>query len=231
MQDKVLVVDDEKSILDVLVYALKREGYLVDTAYDGKEALHKVNSFNPNILILDLMLPEISGYEVCKKLEEKNIGIIMLTAKSDIVDKLLGLELGADDYLTKPFDMREVLARVRSLSRRLNKNTNEKENVINIRNLTISPKERTVTIDNCPLELTSIEFDLLYLLLSNPNIVYSRDQLLDLVWRTEYFGGTRTVDTHIQRIRKKLGIDYQNLIQTVHGIGYRGVNRFNENRN
>lgn len=231
MQDKILIVDDEENILNVLAYALKREGYLVDTAYNGKEALHKVDNFNPNILILDLMLPEINGYDVCKKLEEKNIGIIMLTAKSDIVDKLLGLELGADDYLTKPFDMREVIARVKSLSRRLNKNTGEKENIINIKNLTINLNERTVIIDNCNLELTSKEFDLLYLLLSNPNMVYSRDQLLDLVWKTEYFGGTRTVDTHIQRIRKKLGTDYQNLIQTVHGTGYRGVNKFNENRN
>lgn len=231
MQDKVLVVDDEKNILDVLAYALKREGYLVDTAYNGKEALHKVDSFNPNILILDLMLPEINGYDVCKKLEEQNIGIIMLTAKSDIVDKLLGLELGADDYLTKPFDIREVLARVKSLSRRLNKNTNEKENIITIKNLKINLDERTVIIDDSFLELTSIEFDLLYLLLSNPNIVYSRDQLLDLVWKTEYFGGTRTVDTHIQRIRKKLGAQYQGLVQTVHGTGYRGVNKLNENRN
>lgn len=231
MQDKILIVDDEENILNVLAYALKREGYLVDKAYNGKEALHKVDSFNPNILILDLMLPEINGYDVCKKLEEKNIGIIMLTAKSDIVDKLLGLELGADDYLTKPFDIREVIARVKSLSRRLNKNTDEKENIINIKNLSINLNERTVIIDNCPLELTSKEFDLLYLLLSNPNMVYSRDQLLDLVWKTEYFGGTRTVDTHIQRIRKKLGTDYQNLIQTIHGTGYRGVNKLNENRN
>ena len=231
MQDKILIVDDEENILNVLTYALKREGYLVDKAYNGKEALLKVDSFSPNILILDLMLPEINGYDVCKKLEGKNIGIIMLTAKSDIVDKLLGLELGADDYLTKPFDIREVIARVKSLSRRLNKNTDEKENIINIKNLTINLNERTVIIDSCNLELTSKEFDLLYLLLSNPNMVYSRDQLLDLVWKTEYFGGTRTVDTHIQRIRKKLGTDYQNLIQTVHGTGYRGVNRFNENRN
>ncbi|MFT8315089.1 MAG: response regulator transcription factor [Clostridium sp.] len=231
MQDKILIVDDEENILNVLAYALKQEGYLVDTAYNGKEALLKVDSFNPNILILDLMLPEINGYDVCKKLEGKNIGIIMLTAKSDIVDKLLGLELGADDYLTKPFDIREVIARVKSLLRRLNKNTDEKENIINIKNLTINLNERTVIIDSCNLELTSKEFDLLYLLLSNPNMVYSRDQLLDLVWKTEYFGGTRTVDTHIQRIRKKLGTDYQNLIQTVHGTGYRGVNRFNENRN
>lgn len=230
MQYKILIVDDEKNILEVLSYALKREGYLIDVAYDGKEALHKINSFNPNILILDLMLPEINGYDICKKLEKNNIGIIMLTAKNDIVDKLLGLELGADDYLTKPFDIREVIARVKSLLRRLNKNSNENEDTITIKDLIINPRERSVVISYSPVELTSIEFDLLYLLLSNPNIVYSRDQLLDLVWKTDYFGGTRTVDTHVQRIRKKLGNNYQNIIQTVHGTGYKGVKKLNEIR-
>lgn len=230
MQDKILIVDDEENILNVLAYALKREGYLIDTACNGEEALNKVATFDPNILILDLMLPKINGYDVCRKLYEKNIGIIMLTAKTDFVDKLLGLELGADDYLTKPFDIREVIARVKSLSRRLTKNSSQKGKSINVKNFTMNPNERTVIIDNSPLELTSMEFDLLYLLISNPNKVYSRDQLLDLVWKTEYFGGTRTVDTHIQRIRKKLGVHYQNLIQTVHGTGYRGVNKLNENR-
>lgn len=231
LQDKILIVDDEKNILDVLAYSLKREGYLIDTAYDGKEALDKIKSFNPHILILDLMLPEINGYDICKKLSNDNIGIIMLTAKVDIINKLLGLELGADDYLTKPFDIREVIARVKSLSRRLNKNINGEKNIISIKSFVLNLNERTVIVDNNCIELTSIEFDLLYLLISNPNIVYSRNQLLDLVWKTDYFGGTRTVDTHIQRIRKKLGTNYQNLIQTVHGTGYRGVIKLNETGN
>jgi DNA-binding response OmpR family regulator len=119
LQNKILIVDDEENILNVLSYAFKREGYLVDIAYDGEEALNKVDNFNPNIIILDLMLPKINGYDVCKKLEGKNIGIILLTAKNDISDKLLGLELGADEYLTKPFDIREVIAKVKSISKRL----------------------------------------------------------------------------------------------------------------
>lgn len=233
MNEKILIVDDEKSILDVLTYALKKEGYLIERAYNGEEALNKVKSFNPNIVILDLMLPIINGYEVCRKLENENIGILMLTAKNDIVDKILGLELGADDYLTKPFDIREVLARVKSLSRRFKKATIEKQNneVITIEGLNINEKQRSVTINNKLIEFTQTEFDLLYLLLSNPNIAYSREQLLDIVWGLEYIGGTRTVDTHIQRIRRKLGHTYQSLIHTVHGLGYKGVDEILESRN
>ncbi|MBC8061585.1 MAG: response regulator transcription factor [Clostridiaceae bacterium] len=232
MYEKILVVDDEKGILDVLSYALKREGYLIEIAYNGQEAIDKVKSFNPHIIILDLMLPIMNGYEVCRKLENKNIGIIMLTAKNDIVDKILGLELGADDYLTKPFDIREVLARVKSLSRRIKKNIEDKtdKNLISIEDFNINKKQRIVRIKTLQIDLTPMEFDLLYLLLSNSNVVYSRDQLLDMVWDMEYIGGTRTVDTHIQRIRKKLGEYYQNLIQTVHGVGYKGGDDAFENR-
>lgn len=233
MNEKILIVDDEKSILNVLTYALKKEGYHIERAYDGQEALDKVKSFNPHIVILDLMLPVINGYDVCKKLEGENIGIIMLTAKNDIVDKILGLELGADDYLTKPFDIREVIARVKSLSRRFKKTVNEKNdnNIIDIADLHINQKQRTVSLKNLQLDFTPMEFDLLYLLLSNPNIVYSRDQLLNTVWGMDYIGGTRTVDTHIQRIRRKLGDNYQNLIHTIHGIGYKGVDELLEDRN
>ncbi|MGH4123987.1 MAG: response regulator transcription factor [Clostridium sp.] len=233
MNEKILVVDDEESILDVLTCALKREGYSVEKAYNGQEALDKVKSFKPHIIILDLMLPVINGYDVCKKLENENIGIIMLTAKNDIVDKIVGLELGADDYLTKPFDLREVLARVKSLARRFKKTTDEKsnDNLINIKDFNINKKQRTVSIRNVKIDFTQMEFDLLYLLLLNPNVVYSRVRLLDIVWDMEYIGGTRTVDTHIQRIRKKLGDIYENLIQTVHGVGYKGVDELFENRN
>jgi two-component system alkaline phosphatase synthesis response regulator PhoP len=233
LQEKILIVDDEKSILDVLTYTLNKEGYLVERAYDGEEALKKVESFNPQIVILDLMLPLMNGYDICRKLEGKNIGIIMLTAKNDIVDKVLGLELGADDYLTKPFDIREVLARVNALSRRFKKNINEAKNntIINISGLSLNQNHRTVSINSIESDFTSMEFDLLFLLLSNPNQVYSRDSLLNIVWKIDYYGGTRTVDTHILRIRKKLGDQYQNLIQTVHGVGYRGVNEFNESWN
>lgn len=232
MNEKILVVDDEKSILDVLTCALKREGYLIEKAYNGQEALDKVKSFKPHIIILDLMIPVINGYEVCKRLENHNIGIIMLTAKNDIVDKIVGLELGADDYLTKPFDLREVLARVKSLARRFKKTTEEKytDNIVNIKDFNINKKQRSVIIKNRKIDFTQMEFDLLYLLLLNPNVVYSRERLLDIVWDMEYIGGTRTVDTHIQRIRKKLEDPYERLIQTVHGVGYKGVDELFENR-
>lgn len=232
MEERVLVVDDEKSIVDVLSYALNKEGFTVDKAYDGLEALDKVKSYKPQIVILDLMLPKMNGYDVCKQLNNEEIGIIMLTAKNDIVDKILGLELGADDYITKPFDIREIIARVKSLARRFKKTSIESNNneQIIIEDFILNPEERTVIIDGSQVEFTAKEFELIHLLLSNPNIAFSRDKLLDLVWDMEYFGGTRTVDTHIQRIRKKLGDKYQNLIITMHGVGYKGVTELNENR-
>lgn len=232
MEEKVLLVDDEESILNVLSYALNKEGYKTEKAYDGQEALDKFAVFKPDIVILDLMLPVISGYDVCKKIEDKNVGIIMLTAKNDIIDKLLGLELGADDYLTKPFDIRELIARVKSLSRRYKKIAAASVNndFIIIDDFKIDYVERVVSVDGKELEFTAKEFELLYLLLSNINIVYTRDKLLDLVWNLEYAGGTRTVDTHIQRIRKKLGDKYEKLIVTIHGVGYKGVNPY-ESRN
>ena len=232
MKGKVLVVDDERNIADTLVYALNREGYIVETAYDGNEALYKAEKFKPNVIILDLMLPKVDGYEVCKKINKDNIGIIMLTAKTDIVDKILGLEFGADDYLTKPFDIREVIARVKSLMRRMSKSSNDnyKEEVIKINKFVININERRAFIENREVEFTAMEFDLVFLLLSNINVPYSREQLLDLVWGMDYAGVTRTVDTHVQRIRKKLGEEYQGLIQTVHGIGYKGADIF-EDRN
>lgn len=233
MNEKILVVDDEESILDVLTYALKREGYLTERASNGQEALDKVKSFKPHIIILDLMLPVINGYDVCKKLQNENIGIIMLTAKNDIIDKIVGLELGADDYLTKPFDLREVLARVKSLARRFKKTTDDtnNDNLINIKDFNINKKQRTISIKNVKIDFTQMEFDLLYLLLLNPYVVYSRKRLLDIVWDMDYVGGTRTVDTHVQRVRKKLGNTYENLIQTVHGVGYKGVDDLFETRN
>lgn len=232
MKEKILVVDDEKNIADTLVYALNREGYLVDAAYDGREALERVKIFKPKVIILDLMIPKVSGYDVCKQIDEDNIGVIMLTAKTDIVDKILGLEFGADDYLTKPFDIREVVARVKSLIRRLNKSIGEKEKdeIINIKDFSLNKSKRLITIKNRKIDFTAMEFDLIYQLLNNMDIPYSRQQLLDIVWGIDYVGVTRTVDTHVQRIRKKLGEEYQGLIQTVHGVGYKGVNIF-ENRN
>jgi len=223
MNKKVLVVDDEPGIVSAIAYALRREGYEVDTAGDGEEALGKVQTFHPNVMVLDVMMPRMNGYDVCRKLENRDdIGIILLTVKNDIVDKIVGLELGADDYMTKPFEIRELLARVKALLRRLEKNTSEaRPEIIQHGALRVHPANRTVSIGEERLELTPKEFDLLLLLLSHPQRVYMREELLELVWDLEYAGGTRTVDIHIQRLRKKLGEPYQNILQTVYGVGYK----------
>lgn len=223
MKQRILVIEDEKSIADAIVYAMKKEGFMAEAAYDGEEALKKFNLFKPDALILDIMLPGINGFEVLKRLESRNsVGIIMLTAKEDIVDKVLGLELGADDYITKPFDMRELLARLRSLLRRLQvKVGSQVQTEIQLDGLMLNLQQRKAVAGDELLDLTPKEFDLLALLAANPERVYTRDQLLDLIWGMEYIGGTRTVDIHVQRVRKKLGPDYSDILQTIHGVGYK----------
>lgn len=232
MNGKVIIVEDEQKIADAIAYALKREGYLVEVVYHGDAALEKIREFRPDAIILDLMLPGIDGYDILKRLQnEKPIGVIMLTAKEDIVNKVLGLELGADDYMTKPFDMRELLARLKSLLRRI-KNTVEigESDTIGLSGVELHLNKRSAYAGNKLLELTPKEYDLLALLISSPNRVYSREQLLDLVWGMEYMGGTRTVDIHIQRLRKKLGPDFSGIIQTLHGIGYKAIGGNGENK-
>ncbi|NTW71716.1 MAG: response regulator transcription factor [Eubacteriaceae bacterium] len=223
MNERILVVDDEKSINDLIRLDLEFEGYIVDSAFDGLEAISKADSFNPDLIILDVMLPKMSGFDVCKKINaEKSIPIILLTAKTDIIDRVLGLELGADDYITKPFDNRELLARIKALLRR-SKNTIEPEqDIIFNDEITIILNERKVLVNNNEVHLTPKEFELLFLLISNPEQVFSRESLLEKVWGYDYFGDTRTVDMHIQRIRKKIS-DYakHNYIQTVFGVGYK----------
>lgn len=225
MDKKILVVDDERSIADVIAYDFRREGYTVEVAYDGEEALKKINTFQPNVIILDVMMPKMNGFEVCKQLYNKGeLGIILLTAKNDIVDKVLGLQLGADDYITKPFDIRELGARVNSLFRRLQKNSSDHHTQqIEIKELKMILEHRKVFLHDKILDLTPKEFDLLALLISHTERVYSRDELLDLVWGMEYIGGTRTVDIHIRRLRQKLGTPYETIIQTVHGVGYKAI--------
>jgi DNA-binding response OmpR family regulator len=226
MTKKVLVVDDESSIVSAIAYALRREGYEVETANDGEEALVKVASFHPQVMILDVMMPRLDGYGVCRRLEDReDIGIILLTVKNDIVDKIVGLEMGADDYMTKPFEIRELLARVKALMRRVEKSSpppdEQKNQAIVNGDLRIHVAHRTVTVKEEKLDLTPKEFDLLTILMSNPERVYTRDDLLDRVWGMEYAGGTRTVDIHIQRLRKKIGDTDQQKLQTVYGIGYK----------
>lgn len=225
MNEKILVVDDEPSITDLIKLDLEFEGYQVETAYDGREALEKVENFHPDLIILDIMLPHITGYEVCRKVNEKyNIPIILLTAKTDIVDKVLGLELGADDYITKPFDNRELLARVKALIRRISNPQKEDNNeIIENGDLKIIPNERKVLLKDKEIHLTPKEYDLLYLLAQHPEQVFPRENLLEKIWGYDYFGDTRTVDMHIQRIRKKIGdhSSNQKYLQTVFGVGYK----------
>ncbi|WP_427179701.1 response regulator transcription factor [Paenibacillus sp. TC-CSREp1] len=229
MNRKVLVVDDESSIVSAIAYALRREGYEVETANDGEEALVKVASFHPQVIILDVMMPKLDGYGVCRRLEDReDIGIILLTVKNELVDKIVGLEMGADDYMTKPFEIRELLARVKALMRRVEKKSqppqdNTQSQAIVNGALRIHVAHRTVMVGEEKLDLTPKEFDLLTILMSNPERVYTRDDLLDRVWGMEYAGGTRTVDIHIQRLRKKIGDTDQQMLQTVYGIGYKAA--------
>ena len=223
---KVLVVDDEASISSAIAYALGREGFTVETAADGEEALRQVAAFQPEVMVLDVMMPKLNGYEVCKRLDDSNRpAVMLLTVKNDIVDKVLGLELGADDYMTKPFDIRELIARVKALARRSHRQElpvpdATAEGRIELGALWIDVSSRTVKVAGQELELTPKEFDLLTLLAGHPERVYTREALLEQVWEMDFAGGTRTVDIHVQRLRKKLG-DQQELIQTVYGIGYK----------
>lgn len=232
MKEKILVIEDEQRIADAIVYSLKREGYITEVVHQGDEAIQSFQEFGPDAIILDVMLPGMDGYEILKKLQDKGrVGVIMLTAKEDIVNKILGLELGADDYMTKPFDMRELLARLKSLLRRMQKvEVTEDHADISLRGIELQVSHRTAHAGGVLLDLTPKEYDLLKLLVSSPDRAFTREQLLDLVWGMDYYGGTRTVDIHIQRLRKKLGADYNEIIQTVHGIGYKALGGRSENQ-
>lgn len=225
MHEKVMVIEDERKIAEAIAYALKREGYEVETVHDGGEAMARMSLFRPEAIILDVMLPGMDGYDILKKLQHKGrVGVIMLTAKEDIVNKILGLELGADDYMTKPFDMRELLARLRSLLRRMQAAADEGEAAgIELGGVALDIGRRTAAAGGRSLDLTPKEFDLLAQLAARPGLVYTREQLLDHVWGMDFAGGTRTVDIHVQRLRKKLGPDYGDVIRTVHGIGYKAA--------
>lgn len=221
---KILIIEDEAAIADLLAYGLQEEGFLTAAASSGQEGLREIGRFKPDMLLLDLMLPDQSGLDICKKVTaEYNIPILMITAKSEITDKILGLELGADDYITKPFDLREVVARIRTILRRMASTgqgeTEEAEQVISIRHLEIDRDERLVRNNGAIVDLTPKEYDLLLKLCSYRGKIFTRAELLDLVWGYDFAGDTRTVDTHIQRLRKKL--DVGDLITTVFGIGYK----------
>ncbi|MCT4584593.1 MAG: response regulator transcription factor [Peptostreptococcaceae bacterium] len=230
---KVLVADDEVNIADSIEYALKREGFITEIAYDGLEALDKIKKFKPNIIILDIMMPYKDGYEICREInKDLNTWIIMLTAKSQVYDKVVGFEIGADDYMTKPFEMMELMARIKSVAKRMEmlikKYDESKLSNIQIGDLKIIYDERKVMLYEDEIEFKNKEFELLYLLFSNIGKVFTREDIINKVWGYEYYGGTRTVDTHIRRIREKLG-DFSNLIRTISRVGYKAVELENEN--
>ncbi len=220
---KILVVDDEQHILELLEYNLVENGYEVTTVDNGTKALELAAKGSFDLILLDVMLPEINGVEICKKLKhELNIDtpVIMLTAKSEEIDKILGLELGADDYVTKPFSVRELLARIKAVTRRYEKKE-EKTNQIQVYDILIDIDRHEVKCKDQLIDLTFKEFELLRTFAQNRGKVLTRDYLLDTIWGYDYIGETRTVDVHVRYLRKKIGDDESKYIETIRGIGYK----------
>ena len=224
MAKKVLVVDDEKLIVKGIRFSLEQDDMEVDTAYDGEEAVEKARENDYDIILLDLMLPKLDGLSACQQIREfSDVPIVMLTAKGEDMDKILGLEYGADDYITKPFNILEVKARIKSIFRRTSMGEEQDESkVLRIRDLTINMQKKSATIRGTPLKLTSKEYDLLKLLVTNRGEVYGRERLLHSVWRYDYSGDVRTVDVHIRRLREKIEVDSARpeYILTKWGVGY-----------
>jgi DNA-binding response OmpR family regulator len=222
---RILVVDDEPHIVELIRYNLARDGFDVSVAYDGADALQKTREGTPDLVILDLMLPYVDGLEVCRHLRrESPVPILVLTAKDGEQDRVRGLELGADDYVTKPFSPRELVARVRAILRRTARDGHPpREAPVSSGGLVLDPATHEVRLHDRPVELTTKEFDLLRLLMSHPNQVFTRDFLLEHIWGYEYFGSTRTVDMHISRLREKIEDDPNTptYIVTVRGVGYK----------
>ncbi|ARK23746.1 DNA-binding response regulator [Sporosarcina sp. P37] len=224
-QHKILIVEDEESIQKLLAITLQQANFDTILAVDGEEALEKVLDEQPDLIVLDLMLPKIDGLEVCRMLRKQNIEtpIIMLTAKGEEMDKIVGLEMGADDYMTKPFSPREVAARVRAVLRRTGERGQSKEKVLVSGQLTVYPERLEVYLDKERLEFTPKEFELLVYFMKNPNRVFTRDQLLQAVWNYDFAGDTRIVDVHVSHLRDKIEENTRKprYIKTMRGVGYK----------
>ncbi len=221
---RVLVVDDDKNICELLRLYLEKEGYGVILAHDGEEAEVKFNALKPDIILLDIMLPGIDGWQVCREIRKKsNVPIIMITAKVETFDKVLGLELGADDYIVKPFDTKEVIARIKAVYRRVGQSSGEAEiKEVKYDKLSVNMTRYELRVNGQVLDTPPKELELLFHLASNPNRVYTRDQLLDEVWGFEYYGDSRTIDVHVKRLREKLeGVSDKWALKTVWGVGYK----------
>ncbi|WP_026475729.1 response regulator transcription factor [Alkaliphilus transvaalensis] len=224
MANRILIVDDEPILVKGLKYSLEQDGYEVITAVDGEEALEKARNEKIDLILLDLMLPKIDGLQVCQRIrEDQQTPIIMLTAKGEDMSKILGLEYGADDYLTKPFNILELKARIKAVSRRFQNNDNSTvDRIIKIDDFKMNTLGRKVSIRDVEINLTAKEFDLLLLLASNPGKVYAREELLEIIWGYEYFGDLRTVDVHVRRLREKIekNSSHPEYILTKWGVGY-----------
>lgn len=222
MPNTILVVDDEKNIVQLARLYLGNEGFNVDEAYDGKEALEKARAISPDLIVLDIMMPEMDGLSVCKELRKtSNIPIIILTARDDDVDKIVGLEIGADDYVTKPFNPRELVARVKAVLRRA-QNASNTDAVLEVGNIRLDPARREVWVGDKAVTLRAKEFDLLTAFMRHEGVVLDRERLLSLVWGQDFYGDTRTIDVHVAWLREKLQ-GAQARVQTVWGVGYKLV--------
>jgi two-component system OmpR family response regulator len=219
---KVLVIDDDSNINELIRLYLEKEGYEVKSVYSGSKAIEAFVEFTPNIVILDIMLPGMDGWQVCREIRKiSNIPIIMLTAKGETFDKVLGLELGADDYIVKPFEPKELVARVKAVLRRYNHKDFDVQEVV-YPNLVVNRSNYTVKVSGKDMELPPKELELLFFLASNPNKVFTREQLLEHVWGFDFYGDSRTVDVHIKRLREKIDLPNQNWqLKTVWGVGYK----------
>ena len=223
---KILIVDDDKNICELLRLYLEKEGYETELAHDGQQALDRFASAKPDLVLLDVMMPRIDGWETCRRIRAAgNVPVIMLTAKGETFDKVLGLELGADDYIVKPFDTKEVVARIKAVLRRYNAGGGAEEpdeKVISYDKLSVDLTRYELKVDGRTVDAPPKELELLYFLASHPNRVFSRDQLLDEVWGFEYYGDSRTIDVHVKRLREKLeGVSAQWNLKTVWSVGYK----------
>lgn len=225
MASKILIVEDDRNIAELLTRNFEQTGFDTEVVYDGANALLQAEKTRPNLIILDLMLPEVDGIEVCRMLkrnpETQRIPVVMLTAKGEEVDRIVGLELGADDYITKPFSPREVILRVQAILRRITGDRSASATTqLRVDGLTIDLDKHQAFSEEGLIDLTSTEFKMLSLFAGSPGRVFTRSILMDVVWGQEYYGVDRTIDTHISRLRRKLG-GFGDLIETVHGVGYR----------
>ena len=220
----ILIADDNKDITDILSAYVEKEGYVPVVAADGAEAVNMFNKYNPVLVLLDVMMPYKDGYQVCREIREKSeVPIILITARGEDFERIMGLDIGADDYITKPFSPSEVMARIRAILRRVNRGNSDDKNVLNISTLQINIEEYSLSISGKKIPLTKKEIETMWILAGNPNKVFTRDNLLDSLWGIDYYGDSRTVDSHIKRLRAKIDkVDHPEWsIRTIWGLGYK----------